>query len=163
MATGAAIVAYMLRKTLGWCDTDGRPQRQRFAISYAEIETDAGVSRDMIKSALAEAESGHFLRCLRKPAAKTSGQPGVTGLYELRWDERPEYLKDPNRFRGFFAGEGNRTYIPNQFFNHVVRHESLAVGKVVGSVKHQEDLIAALLDGATNRQIRQRIDLVKGG
>ena len=55
-------------------------------------------------------------------------------MYELNWDDRGEYIRDPTRFEGFFAGEGNRTYIPNQFFDHVVRSETLAVIKVVGSV-----------------------------
>lgn len=128
------VVSYVLRKTLGWCDAEGKPQRERFTISYAELETEAGVSRDMIRLALKEAEESHFIRCLRKPGAKKAGLPSVSGLYELRWDDRPEYVKDPARFRGFFAGDGNRTYIPNQFFDHVVRHESLAVVKVVGSV-----------------------------
>src|SRR5712691_2403570 len=128
------IVAYMLRKTLGWCDAEGKPQRERFTISYAEIETEAGINRDMIKRALVEAEEGNFIHCLRKPNAKKAGQPAVSGLYELRWDDRSEYVKNPSRFRGFFAGEGNRTYIPNQFFDHVVRHESLAVVKLVGSI-----------------------------
>lgn len=128
------VVAHVLRKTLGWCDADGRPHRERFTIRYAEIVDEAGVSRDMIRSALAEAEEGHFIRCLRRPGAKRLGRPAVSGLYELRWDDRPEYVKDPARFRGFFAGEGNRTYIPNQFFDRVVPHESLAVIKVVGSV-----------------------------
>src|SRR5205814_2769980 len=54
--------------------------------------------------------------------------------YELSWDESNEYIKDPARFRGFFAGEGNRTYIPNQFFDHVVKKEPLGVVKVVGAV-----------------------------
>ena len=43
-------------------------------------------------------------------------------------------MKDPRQFRGFFAGEGNRTYIPNQFFDVVLPVESLAVLKVVGSI-----------------------------
>ena len=55
-------------------------------------------------------------------------------MYELKWDDRPEYLKDPRQFRGFFAGEGNRTYIPNQFFDVVIPNEKLAVVKVVGAV-----------------------------
>src|SRR3954462_13748406 len=45
-----------------------------------------------------------------------------------------EYVKAPKQFRGFFAGEGNRTYIPNQFFDVLVPRESLALLKVVGSV-----------------------------
>ncbi len=55
-------------------------------------------------------------------------------MYELKWDQRPQYIKDPRKFRGFFAGEGNRTYIPNQFFDVVVPNENLAVVKVVGSI-----------------------------
>src|SRR5207244_401495 len=50
------------------------------------------------------------------------------------WDEDGEYIKDPKRFKGFFAGESNRTYIPNQFFDQVIRNEVLAVVKIVGSV-----------------------------
>lgn len=57
----------------------------------------------------------------------------MSGLYELKWDEAPEYIKDSKAFRGFFAGEGHRTYIPNQFFDVVVPTRSLAVLKVVGS------------------------------
>lgn len=128
------IVAFMLRKTLGWCDAEGKPKRERFTITYSEIQSEAGLNRDMIRNALQEAEQSHFIRCLCKPRAKKAGQDSVSGLYELCWDEGHEYIKDANRFRGFFAGEGNRTYIPNQFFDHVVRHEPLAVIKVVGSV-----------------------------
>jgi hypothetical protein len=52
----------------------------------------------------------------------------------LNWDESGEYVKNPTQFRGFFAGDGNRTYIPNQFFDDVIPREPLAVVKVVGSV-----------------------------
>ncbi len=88
----------------------------------------------MIRSAIDDAVTGHFIRCIRGPQAKAAGKAGISGLYELKWDERGEYVKDPKQFRGFFAGEGNRTYIPNQFFDHVVPTETLAVVKVVGSV-----------------------------
>jgi hypothetical protein len=128
------LVALLIRKTLGWCDSEGKPQAEQHAVSYADFEK-AGISRDMIKSAIAEAIKGRFIRCVRSPQAKASGRASVSGLYELQWDEASsEYIKDPKRFGGFFAGEGNRTYIPNQFFDHVVSHEPLAVVKVVGSV-----------------------------
>jgi hypothetical protein len=55
-------------------------------------------------------------------------------LYELNWHEDAQYVANPSLFRGFFAGEGNRTYIPNQFFDHLIPRETLAVLKVVGSV-----------------------------
>lgn len=127
------LVGFLIRKTLGWCDENGLPQAERHAVSYADFER-AGISRDMIRSALDEAIAGHFIKCVRSPQAKKAGKPAISGLYELQWDERLEYVKDPERFRGFFAGEGNRTYIPNQFFDLLIPTESLAVVKVVGSV-----------------------------
>ena len=131
------LVAYLIRKTLGWSDAHGRPQAERHAVSYAELAGRAGISRDMIRATIDRAVQGQFIRCVRQPQPKRAGRPGVTGLYELRWDEEggtADYVKDPKRFRGFFAGEGNRTYVPNQFFDLLVPGESLAVLKVVGSV-----------------------------
>jgi hypothetical protein len=127
------LVSVMIRKTLGWCDEHGRPQHEQIRLSYADFQA-AGIGRAMIKPAVAEAIKRRFIRCVREPAAKTPGQTSVTALYELNWDESAEYVKDPARFRGFFAGDGNRTYIPNQFFDHVVTTESLAMVKVVGAV-----------------------------
>jgi hypothetical protein len=128
------LVALLIRKTLGWCDAQGRPQAEQHTVSYADFER-AGISRDMIKSSIEEAVKAHLIRCVRAPQAKASGKTSISGLYELQWDEKSdEYIKDPKRFRGFFAGEGNRTYIPNQFFDEVVSSQTLAVVKVVGSV-----------------------------
>jgi hypothetical protein len=127
------LVGFLIRKTLGWCDENGHPQAERHTVSYADFEA-AGISRDMIRLALDEAIAGHFIKCVRNPKSKSAGKTAVSGLYELQWDERGEYVKDPKRFRGFFAGEGNRTYIPNQFFDVLVPTEPLAVIKVVGSV-----------------------------
>ncbi len=127
------VVAYMIRKTLGWCDVNGQPQETRHVISYADLEKE-GIHRDMIRLALDQAAEANFITCIRKPSKKMAGSPSVSGLYELKWDEGTEYVKDPKRFRGFFAGEGNRTYIPDQFFDVVVPTQTLAVLKVVGSV-----------------------------
>ena len=127
------LVGFIIRKTLGWCDEHGNPQTEQHLVSWSDFER-AGISRQMIRGAIDEAINGHFIRCVREPRQQKAGQVAVTGLYELKWDERPDYIKSPQDFRGFFAGEGNRTYIPNQFFDHVVRHETLAVTKVVGSV-----------------------------
>jgi len=127
------LVALLLRKTLGWCDEEGDPQVVHHVATYADFQ-EAGINRSMIKSVLKEAMEHHFVQCVREPKQQRAGQEAVSGIYELKWDERPEYIKDPQQFRGFFAGEGNRTYIPNQFFDVVVQREPLAVVKVVGSV-----------------------------
>lgn len=128
------IVAYMLRKTLGWSDANGNPIHEQVAFTYDEFIRQANVSRDAIRAGIAEAQQYGFVRCLRRPSPNRAGHPAVSGLYELRWDEGLEYIKDPGIFSGFYAGEGNRTYIPNQFFDVVIRQETLAVAKVVGSV-----------------------------
>jgi len=127
------LVAYMIRKTLGWCDANGHPQAERHLVSWSDFES-AGVSREMIRSAIDEAVDRRFIQCVRPAREQKAGQCAISGLYELRWDERGGYVKDPDVFQGFFAGEGNRTYIPNQFFDVLVPREPLAVVKVVGSV-----------------------------
>ena len=88
------LVAFLIRKTLGWCDVDGNPQTELHLVSYSDFEQ-AGISRSMIRAAVTEAIAGHFIRCLRSPKGKASGQAAESGLYELNWDERPEYIKDP--------------------------------------------------------------------
>ncbi len=64
----------------------------------------------------------------------TAHKPAVTALYELKWVRGREYVKDPARFQGFFEGEGNRTDIPNQFFDLLIPIEPLSVIKVVGAI-----------------------------
>ena len=129
------LVAYLIRKTLGWCDEHGNPQQEQHAITYREIEYRVGINRDMIRSAIDEAIDAHFIRCVERPQQKSRGTAHRTGRYTLNWDDcGGEYVKDPKQFRGFFAGEGNRTYIPNAFFDHVIPTETLSVIKVVGSV-----------------------------
>ena len=128
------LVAYLIRKTLGWCDTHGNPQEEQISVSYRELITEAGISRDMIRQALDEAVAGHFIECVREGRANAPGEAGQSATCQLRWDASPEYRKKPADFRGFFEGEGNRTDIPNEFFDVVIPNEPLSVIKVVGAV-----------------------------
>lgn len=128
------LVGYMLRRTLGWCDAAGNPQEDQLVISYADLVENANISRGAIGPVLDEAIRANFIRCVRKPRSKSPGLSAVTGLYELRWHDSGSYIKDPAHFRGFYEGDGNRTDIPNEFFDVCVKHESLAVIKVVGSI-----------------------------
>jgi hypothetical protein len=128
------IVAYLIRKTLGWCDADGNPQEEQIQVSYSELEQKAGVGHTMIRAALEEAVAGHFIECVRVGRAKTLRDNGQAASYSLKWDSSPEYIREPARFRGFYEGEGNRTDIPNQFFDDIIPNERAAVIAVVGSV-----------------------------
>lgn len=128
------LVAYMIRKTLGWCDQDGNPQETEILVTYRDLVEHAGISRDMIRQAIDEATAAHFIRCVRPGRAKGVGVSAESALFELCWNDSGPYTTDPKQFRGFFAGEGHRTYIPNDFFDETVRNESLAVVRVVGAI-----------------------------
>ncbi len=128
------LVAYMLRKTLGWSDAEGNPQEARIMLSYRELEIHAGIAQSKIRAALDEAVAAHFIRCIRPGQSHLEGSQGQSALYELCWDERETYLTDPEDFHGFFAGNGNLTCIPNEFFDVLIPGEPLAVIKVVGAI-----------------------------
>lgn len=128
------LVAYMIRKTLGWCDANGNPQEDTILVSYQDLVNRAGISRDMIREAIDEAIAANFIRCVRKGRPKSANKPAITALYELCWHDTDEYIRDPELFQGFYEGEGNRTDIPNQFFDYVIPNEPLSLIKVVGSV-----------------------------
>jgi hypothetical protein len=128
------LVAYLIRQTLGWCDANGNPLHERVRVSYRELVDKAGISRGLIRKSLDEAIGSHFIECVQSGKAATAYSKGENAHYQLRWDSRSEYIKDPTDFRGFFEGEGNRTDIPNQFFDCVIPNEPLSIIKVVGSI-----------------------------
>ncbi len=127
------IVAYLLRKTLGWCDANGNPQEEQIEVSYSELEHKAGVSRDMIRQALDDALAGHLIECVTSGRPKLAHDAGQSARYQLCWSGSAYTTRLPE-FTGFFEGEGNRTDIPNEFFDVVIPNEPLSVIKVVGSV-----------------------------
>ena len=128
------LVAYLIRKSLGWCDSEGNPREEQIVVSYHDLVTRAGISRDQVRQALDEAIAAHFIECVEVGQANALGQSGHSARFQLRWDPSLEYRKRPSEFRGFFEGDGNRTDIPNQFFDVVVPSEPLSVIKVVGSI-----------------------------
>ena len=128
------LVAYILRKTLGWCDADGNPQETEILTSYNDLIKNAGIGRGRIREALDEAIEKKFIHCVRQPNRSAAQIQAMTGLYELCWDESGYYATSLDKFNGFYAGEGYRTYIPNVFFDHTVRTEPLAVIKVVSAI-----------------------------
>lgn len=128
------IVAYILRQTLGWLDVNGNPRQQNILVTYKDLIQKAGVSRGAIAPAIKEAVNAGFLICRQQGHAKSVGNAGQSATYVLRWSDADAYTTQLDQFSGFYAGEGNRTPIPNSFFDELIGHEPLAVLKVVGTV-----------------------------
>lgn len=128
------LVSHMIRKTLGWSDADGNPQEPQVHFSYRQLEQQAGIGHSMIRSAIDEALAARYIRCIQAGTANTPGTLGTPALYELNWDDCGEYITDPKDFAGFFAGNGNLTYIPNDFFDYTIPMESLALVRVIGAI-----------------------------
>lgn len=128
------LVAYLVRKTLGWSDEHGNPQNPEATVSYRELIENAGIGRGRIKEAIQEATENRYINCLRFGQPHRAGEEGYSALYSLRWDERESYITDPDEFDGFFAGNGNLTHIPNDFFDYTIPTEPLALVKVVGVI-----------------------------
>lgn len=55
------LVAYIIRKTLGWSDEHGNPQNPNAHVTYRELIENAGISRGAIKEAIAEAMDKRFI------------------------------------------------------------------------------------------------------
>ncbi len=128
------LVAYLIRKTLGWSDEEGNPQNPEAYVSYRELIETAGVSRGAIKDAIQEALDKRYITCLKLGQPHRANEEGFSALYSLKWDEREEYITDPDEFDGFFSGNGNLTHIPNDFFDYTIPNEPLAVVQVIGVI-----------------------------
>ena len=145
------LVGYALRKVLGWVDEHGNPTREQLQFTYRELIEQAGVSRESLAEALAEAVRLRCLRCVQAPAPDTAGRAAQSGRYELCWDDEGRYTDDPAAFRGFYFPEAvvieeptgagllrrpkaARKNIPNAFFDYLLPQEPLSVIRVVGAL-----------------------------
>ena len=101
------LVAYMLRKTLGWSDAHGNPQEaQDSNLLPGTRDTHAGIAQSKIRAALDEAIAARYIQCLSTGHAHSCGTLGQSSVYEIRWDERDIYLTDPRSFRGSMQATG---------------------------------------------------------
>lgn len=128
------LVAFLIRKTLGWSDEHGNPVNEQTHVSYRELIDDAGISRGAIKDAIDEAIEKRYVECLRFGQPHRAGEEGYSALYSLHWDFREEYITSSQDFDGFYAGNGNLTHIPNDFFDFTIPNEPLAIVRVVGVI-----------------------------
>jgi len=127
------IVAFVLRQTLGWLDSEGQPLQQDIAVSYRDFIDRAGVSRGGVKKAVTEAFDRGFIEQVEEARPKGKGRTSQTAAFRLRWSNA-DYTSDVESFNGFYAGEGYRKPVPNHYFDNIIPTETLAVSKVVGAV-----------------------------
>lgn len=128
-------VAYVLRQTLGWLDKNGQPISEEIVIPYRDFIERAGISRGAVTGVLDEAVSAGYLVCVRRGTAKSVGVAGTSSSFRLRWaPQESAYHKSVEQFDGFFAGVGNRTPVPNEFFDLIVPRERASTIKVVGAI-----------------------------
>lgn len=129
------IVGYLIRRQLGYMTTEGEPQEPVVGVSQRDLIKGAKVSSGAIAPALRKAVDLNFIEEVRPGRAHSKGSAGQKALYSLKWDEETtQYATDLESFRGFYAKEGNRTPIPNQYFDITVKTEVTAVSGVVGMV-----------------------------
>jgi hypothetical protein len=128
------LVAYLLRRTLGWLDEAGRPIEKEITVSYRKLIECAGISRGSLREAIEEAIACGFIVCTQQGSAKAKSASSQHSRFALRWDGSSKYAKNLKEFSGFFQDNGNRTPIPNVFFESIVPQETHAVVKVVGTV-----------------------------
>lgn len=128
------IVAFVLRQTLGWLDSNGQPLREEISISYSDLIRNAGVSRGAARAAITEVIEKRFIVQTSVGKSKSAGQAGSSSAFRLRWSEDLSYQKAIDRFDGFYTGEGCRTPVPNSFFDAIIPNEKLNVVKIVGAV-----------------------------
>lgn len=127
--------AYIIRKSLGWCDQQGKPQEAQVYITHNIAIREANVGRDAVRQAINELIDGRVIICLKEPRVCTSSlDTGEGGLYALRWDKTKMYTRNPEKFQGFCAGGGNMTHIPNLYFDVTVKSGTLSLAQVVGTV-----------------------------
>ncbi len=130
------VVSFLIRETLGYTNDDGDPFQERFQFSLQQIAKGANVAPSAVKKALDEAVEARFLNCVQAAVPASPGRPSASAVYELRWHDYSEgtYVVDPRKFRGFFAAEGNRTSIPEEFFSHVIPNHPKSLIRFVGAV-----------------------------
>lgn len=130
------VVGFLIRETLGYTNDDGDPFQERFQYSLQQIAAGAKVAPSSVRKALDEAVNARFLNRVRAAVPAAPGRAATSAVYELRWHEYSDgkYVVNPRKFRGFFAAEGNRTSIPEEFFSHVIPNHTKSVIRFVGAV-----------------------------
>lgn len=69
------LVARLIRRTLGWCDADGKPREAQVTVSWRELEERTGIGHSSIAEAVEEARKARYIVCVRDGRPDTAGSP----------------------------------------------------------------------------------------
>lgn len=118
------LVAYLIRETYRWVDPFDVPLNTKHTLEWDDIVSKVGISRGSITATLEEGEQYHFIEI-----------DSMNKTISLKVDDYGQpYHSTEESFVGFFSGKGNRTMVPEMFFDFIVRRETLKVIKFVGTV-----------------------------
>ena len=140
------LVGYLIYRTFGWSDRDGRPMREQHQVSNREPIGRAGISRGAPRQAIHEAIRANLAQCVRLGQTARLGWRADSSAFELKRHDG-QYTTDPVKFEGFFEGAGHRTYISHQFLTRLLPHEPLRVLKVVAREAYEARPAQALAGG----------------
>ena len=128
------LVNHVLYSTLRWLDENSNPIQEAIAVPHRDLRAKVRISKGSYDDARSEALQLHLIEEVVPPQSKAKRQEAVTGCYALKWDHGGEYRTRLGEFIGFFANEGNRTAVPEEFFTFIIPNENLNVIKVVAAV-----------------------------
>ncbi len=129
------LLCYVIHETLSTLDRNGVPVRQDIEISRNELHREARIGRQEITATIDSLVRLGFFAHVSEPVPNSNTGKGKARTFRLAWDlPAASYTKNLDYFHGFFAGEGNRTAIPKDFFTKVVPFENHACNKIVGAV-----------------------------
>ena len=152
--TIARIVGFMIRQTIGWTNKHNQPRRRQLEFTQVELSQALNLHQNSINNNVRRATQSNFFECVRKGTGDRKGSRACPSIYQLKWSEGTGYTTDPQRFVGFLAGQGNRTVVPNQFFDEILLTESLAVIKIVGLIIRKT---IGWVDNFGNRKIQEAV------
>lgn len=128
------LASYILYRQIRTGDRDGHPIDPQITFPYNELQANAGVSRGALPTALQNAISLNVIECIDSGQAAAPGKSPRPAAYRLKWDHRQRYARNIDDFSGFNPFKGQRTWLPNDFFEIVVPREPLSCILVVAAI-----------------------------
>ncbi|MBX7257343.1 MAG: hypothetical protein K1Y02_13350 [Candidatus Hydrogenedentes bacterium] len=131
------LVSYILYRQIRTGDRNGQPIDPQIIFPFNELQTSAGISRGALPATLQTALSLNLIECIDPGQAAAKGLSPRAAAYRLQWDHQQRYARNIDDFSGFNPFKGQRTWLPNDFFELVVPQEPLSCILVVAAILRQ--------------------------